>query len=79
MDNDHQRLGVFRSDTGITLSFGSATYFISAEEPFHNIAHNALTQIVYVPFDLEIAMRAGVGPEFRDALERMIEEARPDP
>ena len=79
MKNEHQRLGVFRSDTGITLSFGSATYFISAEEPFHNIALKALDQNDYVPFYLEIAKREGVGPEFRDSLERMIEETRPDP
>jgi hypothetical protein len=78
MDNDHQRLGVFRSDSGVTLSFGSATYFISAEEPFYNIALKALDQNDYVPFYLEIAKREGVGPEFRDALERMIEESRPD-
>jgi hypothetical protein len=79
MNNEHQRLGVFRSNSGITLSFGSATYFISAEEPFHNIALKALNQNDYVPFYLEIAKREGVGPEFRDALERMIEETRPDP
>ena len=79
MKNEHQRLGVFRSNSGITLSFGSATYFISAEEPFHNIALKALNQNDYVPFYLEIAKREGVGPEFRDALERMIEETRPDP
>jgi hypothetical protein len=79
MDNEHQRLGVFRSDSGITLSFGSATYFISSEEPFHNIALKALDQNDYVPFYLEIAKREGVGPEFRDALERMIKETSPDP
>ena len=79
MNNEHQRLGVFRSNSGITLSFGSATYFISAEEPFHNIALKALNQNDYVPFYLEIAKREGVGPEFRDALERMIKETRPDP
>jgi hypothetical protein len=79
MNNEHQRLGVFRSNSGITLSFGSATYFISSEEPFHNIALKALDQNDYVPFYLEIAKREGVGPEFRDALERMIEETRPDP
>jgi len=79
MNNEHQRLGVFRSDSGITLSFGSATYFISAEEPFHNIALKALDQNDYVPFYLEIAKREGVGPEFRDALERMIKETSPDP
>jgi hypothetical protein len=31
----------------------------------------------YVPFYLEIAKREGVGPEFRDALERMIEDTKP--
>jgi hypothetical protein len=30
----------------------------------------------YVPFYLEIAKREGMGPEFRDALERMIEETQ---
>jgi len=74
MSDDHERLGVFRSDSGITLSFGHATYFISAEEPFHNIALKALDQNDYVPFYLEIAKRKGVGPEFRDALEQMIED-----
>ena len=74
MKDGHERLGVFRSDSGITLSFGQATYFISADEPFHNIALKALDQNDYVPFYLEIAKREGMGPEFRDALERMIEE-----
>lgn len=74
MEEKHQRLGVFRSDSGITLSFGQATYFISAEEPFHNIALKALDQNDYVPFYLEIAKREGLGPEFRDALERMLED-----
>jgi hypothetical protein len=74
MEDGHERLGVFRSDSGITLSFGQATYFISADEPFHNIALKALDQNDYVPFYLEIAKREGMGPEFRDALERMIEE-----
>ena len=74
MEEEHQRLGVFRSDSGITLSFGQATYFISAEEPFHNIALKALDQNDYVPFYLEIAKREGLGPEFRDALEGMLED-----
>jgi len=74
MEDGHERLGIFRSDSGITLSFGQATYFISADEPFHNIALKALDQNDYVPFYLEIAKREGMGPEFRDALERMIEE-----
>jgi len=75
MHEDHQRLGVFRSDSGITLSFGEATYFISADEPFHNIAIKALDRNDYIPFYVEIAKREGVGPEFRDALERMIEDS----
>ena len=69
-------MGVFRSDSGITLSFGQATYFISADEPFHNIAVKSLELNDYVPFYLEIAKREGMGPEFLDALERMIEETR---
>ena len=77
MTDNHQRLGVFRSDSGITLSFGHATYFISADEPFHNISVKALKMNDYVPFYLEIAKREGVGPEFRDALERMIEDTKP--
>ena len=75
MQEDHQRLGVFRSDSGITLSFGEATYFISADEPFYNIAIKALDRNDYIPFYVEIAKREGVGPEFRDALERMIEDS----
>jgi len=75
MQEDHQRLGVFRSDSGITLSFGDATYFISADEPFHNIAIKALYRNDFIPFYVEIAKREGVGPEFRDALERMIEDS----
>ena len=75
MHEDHQRLGVFRSDSGITLSFGEATYFISADEPFHNIGIKALDRNDFNPFYVEIAKREGVGPEFRDALERMIEDS----
>ena len=76
MKDGHERLGVFRSDSGITLSFGQATYFISADEPFHNIALKSLELNDYIPFYLEIAKREGMGPEFRDALERMIEETQ---
>ena len=78
MDRGHERLGVFRSDSGITLSFGQATYFISAKDPFHNIALKALEQNDYVPFYIEIAKREGVGPEFRDAMEEMIKDALED-
>ena len=78
MDRGHERLGVFRSDSGITLSFGQATYFISAKDPCHNIALKALEQNDYVPFYIEIAKREGVGPEFRDAMEEMIKDALED-
>ena len=73
-----RKIRVFRSDSGITLSFGQATYFISAEDPFHNIALKALDQNDYVPFYIEIAKREGVGPEFRDAMEEMIKDALED-
>ena len=36
--------GDFRSDSGITLSFGEQTYFIESTDPFHNIALKALEQ-----------------------------------
>ena len=74
MNNEpHERLAVFRSDSGITLSFGSNTYFINSTDPFHNIALKALDQDDYVPFYIEIAKRQGLGPEFRDTLMREIE------
>ena len=74
LNNDpHERLAVFRSDSGITLSFGSNTYFIDSSDPFHNIALKALDQDDYVPFYIEIAKREGLGPEFRDTLMREIE------
>ena len=74
MNNEpHERLAVFRSDSGITLSFGSNTYFINSTDPFHNIALKALDQDDYVPFYIEIAKREGLGPEFRDTLMREIE------
>ena len=74
MNNEpHERLAVFRSDSGITLSFGSNTYFIDSSDPFHNIALKALDQDDYVPFYIEIAKREGLGTEFRDTLMREIE------
>jgi hypothetical protein len=74
MNNEpHERLAVFRSDSGITLSFGSNTYFIDSSDPFHNIALKALDRDDYVPFYIEIAKREGLGPEFRDTLMREIE------
>ncbi len=74
MTDAHQRLAVFRSDSGITRSFGNKTYFIDASEPFHNIGCKSLDQGDYLPFYVEIAKREGLGPEFRDALFRMIED-----
>ena len=74
MNNEpHERLAVFKSDSGITLSFGSITYFIDSTDPFHNIALKSLDQEDYVPFYIEIAKREGLGPEFRDTLMREIE------
>ena len=74
MNNEpHERLAVFRSDSGITLSFGSNTYFIDSSDPFYNIALKALDQDDYIPFYIEIAKREGLGPEFRDTLMREIE------
>ena len=74
MNNEsHERLAVFRSDSGITLSFGSNTYFIDSSDPFYNIALKALDQDDYVPFYIEIAKREGLGPDFRDTLMREIE------
>ena len=74
MNNEpHERLAVFKSDSGITLSFGSNTYFIDSTDPFHNIALKSLDQEDYVPFYIEIAKREGLGPEFRDTLMREIE------
>jgi hypothetical protein len=72
-DEPHERLAVFKSDSGITLSFGSNTYFIDSTDPFHNIALKSLDQEDYVPFYIEIAKREGLGPEFRDTLMREIE------
>ena len=74
----NQRLAVFRSDMGITLSFGSNAYFIESHDPFHNIALKALAREDYVPFYIEIAKREGLGPEFRDALLREIHELEED-
>jgi hypothetical protein len=74
MNNEpHERLAVFKSDSGITLSFGSNTYFIDSTDPFHNIALKSLDQEDYVPFYIEIAKREGLGREFRDTLMREIE------
>jgi hypothetical protein len=73
-DDSHNRLAIFRSDSGITLSFGEQTYFVESSDPFHNIAIKALEQDDYVPFYVEIARKEGLGPEFRDALMSQVEE-----
>ena len=73
-EESHSRLAIFRSESGITLSFGEHAYFVESTDPFHNIALKALEQEDYVPFYVEIARREGLGPEFRDALLRQLEE-----
>jgi hypothetical protein len=72
----HERLAVFRSDSGITLSFGSNTYFIESVDPFHNIAIKSLELDDYIPFYVEIARREGLGQKFRDSLLREIEDLK---
>ena len=77
-DDTHNRLAIFQSDSGITLSFGEQTYFIESADPFHNIALKALDQGDYVPFYVEIARREGLGPAFRDALLSQVKELSGD-
>ena len=74
----HQKLAVFRSDLGITLSFGPNTYFVDSCDPFYNIALKAIGQDDYVPFYIEIAKREGLGREFRDSLMSEIENLSED-
>ena len=76
MTRESSSLGIFRTDSGITLSFGSSTYFVDSSDPFHNIACKSIEQEDYVPLYVEIAKREGVGPEFRDMLIEMIAEAK---
>ena len=76
MTRESSSLGIFRTDSGITLSFGSNTYFVYSSDPFHNIACKSIEQEDYVPLYVEIAKREGVGPEFRDMLIEMIAEAK---
>ena len=76
MTSESSSLGIFRTDSGITLSFGSNTYFVDSSDPFHNIACKSIEQEDYVPLYVEIAKREGVGPEFRDMLIEMIAKAK---
>ena len=78
MTRESSSLGVFRTDAGVTLSFGSNTYFVDSSDPFHNIACKSIDQEDYIPLYVEIAKREGVGPEFRDMLLDMISEANGD-
>jgi hypothetical protein len=77
-DDTHNRLAIFQSDSGITLSFGEQTYFIESADPFHNIALRALEQGDHIPFYVEIARREGLGPAFRDALLSQVKELSED-
>lgn len=78
MSNQSSALGVFGTDSGITLSFGPNTYFIDSSDPFHNIACKALEQNDFIPLYVEIAKREGIGPEFRDKLNELINQFEPD-
>ena len=78
MKESSNRLAVFQTDSGITLSFGDHTYFIDANKPFYNIALKALRKGDFVPFYIEIARQEGMGEEFRDQLLQLIEEETGD-
>ena len=71
-----RRLAVFETDKGITFSFGEHTYFVSRDEPFHNIARKALSKDDYIPFYVEMAKREGLGEAFRDSLLQEVENLR---
>ncbi len=68
------RLTVFRSESGITISFGEKTYFIDVSEPFHNIAIKALEGDDYIPFYVEVARREGMGEEFAESIAQQVEK-----
>lgn len=68
------RLRVFRTDAGITISFGEKTYFIDKAEPFYNIGIKSLKQGDYIPFYVEVARREGKGEEFTESLIRQIQK-----
>ena len=44
MDEECSKLALFQTDAGMTMAFGERTYFISIDDPFHNIANKALKQ-----------------------------------
>tara|TARA_B100001093_G_scaffold259864_1_gene248403 strand:+ start:2405 stop:2674 length:270 start_codon:yes stop_codon:yes gene_type:complete len=67
------RLTVFRSESGITISFGEKTYFIDVSEPFHNIALKALEGNDYIPFYVEVARREGIGEEFAESIALQVD------
>tara|TARA_Y100001934_G_C12116649_1_gene661113 strand:+ start:533 stop:784 length:252 start_codon:yes stop_codon:yes gene_type:complete len=75
MDEECSKLALFQTDAGMTMAFGERTYFISIEDPFHNIAKKAVKRGDYVPFYVEMAKREGLGKEFRDALVSEIGKA----
>ena len=62
------RLRVFRTDAGITISFGEKTYFIDKAEPFYNIGIKSLKQGDYIPFYVEVARREGKERNLQKAL-----------
>jgi hypothetical protein len=70
--DDVGRLAVFKSDCGITISFGEKTYFVDKAEAFHNIALKALEIGDYIPFYVEVARREGKGEEFVQSLRNQI-------
>ena len=76
MTQESSSLGVFRTDMGITLSFGTNTYFIDSQDPFYNIANKSIDLEDFIPLYVEIAKREGVGPEFRDMLLGMIDQIK---
>jgi len=76
MRHETSSLGIFLTDSGVTLSFGAKTYLIDLKDPFYNIACKSIEMEDYVPLYIEIAKREGVGPEFRDMLLEIIADAK---
>ena len=67
------RLTLFETDEGITIAFGSRTYYIHRSEPFHNIAKICIEKNDYVPFYVEIARQEGVGEDLKQELMKQVE------